>query len=104
MTSGALANIRCYFHSDREAVGRCPNCMHYYCRECISEYQSKVICAQCLRKLVNNDLKSDLSWLYLCWEIFCALAGVVLTWFLFYVLAGLLLKIPAEFHEGIFWE
>jgi hypothetical protein len=30
--------------------------------------------------------------------------GLLMAWWLFYLLAALLLRIPAEFHEGRFWE
>jgi hypothetical protein len=47
----SLAAQRCFHHSLREAVARCPECRQFYCRECITEHEERVICATCLRRL-----------------------------------------------------
>jgi hypothetical protein len=44
----AVAHQRCLHHHEREAVARCPECGHYFCRECITEHDERVICASCL--------------------------------------------------------
>jgi len=50
-----LAYQRCLNHTFREAVARCPECGHYFCRECITEHEDRVVCASCLRKLVESS-------------------------------------------------
>ena len=55
MTSN-LTFQRCFNHAAREAVARCPACGHYFCRECITEHDDRVICAACLRKLARVPL------------------------------------------------
>jgi len=50
-----LAHQRCFNHVQREAVARCPQCRGYFCRECITEHDDRVICAGCLSKLVRKS-------------------------------------------------
>jgi len=45
-----LVAQRCHHHAEREAVARCPECGFFYCRECVTEHDDRVICASCLRK------------------------------------------------------
>lgn len=97
--TASLAQTRCYHHSHREAVARCPDCARYFCRECISDYQGKALCAQCLSQSVRETIPNKRIPAYLLSGL-CALAGFMLTWFLFYMLATLLIRIPSEFHEG----
>ncbi len=47
-----VARARCRNHADREAVARCPECGHYFCRECIVEHEGRMICKECLAKLL----------------------------------------------------
>ena len=49
----SLSLQRCFNHAHREAAARCPECTHFYCRECITEHDDRVICAACLRKLAK---------------------------------------------------
>src|SRR2546429_9979935 len=55
MTSN-LIHQRCFNHALREAAARCPECGHFYCRECITEHEDRVICANCLAKLAAPRL------------------------------------------------
>ncbi|MCI0613826.1 rhomboid family protein, partial [bacterium] len=40
-----ISKQRCFFHSQREAVVRCPECGRYYCRECVTEHLDRLLCA-----------------------------------------------------------
>lgn len=40
---------RCWNHEDREAVCRCPECGRSFCRECVGEHESRLLCAVCLK-------------------------------------------------------
>lgn len=44
----ALAAERCRNHADREAAARCPECRRYFCRECVTEHEGRMVCAGCL--------------------------------------------------------
>ncbi len=46
---------RCQFHALREAVARCPECQRYFCRECVTEHDERLLCASCLRKLLERS-------------------------------------------------
>ena len=41
----------CFQHPDREAVVRCPSCRKYYCRECVTEHDDRMLCSNCLAAL-----------------------------------------------------
>ncbi|MCX7887246.1 MAG: rhomboid family protein [Verrucomicrobiae bacterium] len=98
-----LLQQRCYHHTAREAVARCPECRLYFCRECVVEHELRVLCAACLRKAgVPAPAKSQ--WCRLLWQVAAAAAGFVLLWFIFYMVGQMLLAIPSQFHEGTLWQ
>lgn len=41
--------MNCYYHPDRPAVARCPDCGKGLCRECASKFE-KPICTECNNK------------------------------------------------------
>ena len=53
--SDAVAARTCKIHPAREAVARCPECSSYYCRECITEHEFRMVCASCLAKLEGDE-------------------------------------------------
>jgi hypothetical protein len=99
----ALIHQRCFNHATREAVARCPECRQHFCRECITEHDDRVICAACLKKLARVPLLKRPAFAGLLRAGQCAL-GVFMAWFFFHLVAELLLKLPADFHEGTLWE
>jgi len=98
-----LLTQRCLNHSTREAVARCPECTHYFCRECITEHDDRVICSSCLRKLtVRTETKRrNLAPLV---RIALACGGLVVAWMFFFVIGRLLVNIPTKFHEGTVFQ
>jgi uncharacterized paraquat-inducible protein A len=44
---------RCHNHPQREAAARCPECGRFFCRECVTEHEGRVICSACLRALTE---------------------------------------------------
>jgi len=97
-----LAHQRCLNHFTREAAARCPECGRFFCRECITEHEGKVVCADCLRAGGESDsggtsLAGDTA------RIFMMALGVALVWLFFYYFGRLLLLIPSSFHEGTIW-
>lgn len=99
----ALTYQRCFNHALREAVARCPECRQFFCRECITEHDDRVICAACLKKLARGPLHQRPAWAGLRRAGQCLL-GIFLAWFFFHLVAELLLKLPSDFHEGTLWE
>ena len=99
----ALVHARCFNHATREAVARCPECGRYYCRECITEHEERVICAVCLRRLSASGPARAWFNLLVVWRVVQAGAGMIVLWLFFYLIARLLLLIPDSFHEGTIW-
>jgi len=98
-----LAHARCFNHAHREAVARCPQCGRTFCRECIIEHDSRIICARCLAAPARKPAAT--------WAPAAAIAGgtwrvlsFLLLWAVFYYLGKILLLLPSSFHEAAFWE
>jgi hypothetical protein len=99
----ALAHQHCLNHDTREAVAQCPECRHFFCRECVTEHDDRLLCASCLRKIskaggshrhpFRNLARAGMS-----------LAGLLMASLFFYWLAQILLMIPTSFHDGTLWK
>jgi len=98
-----LALERCLNHSGREAIARCPECGHFYCRECIAEHRERVICAACLKKLAAAPAAPSRRRLNL-WPALQLGTGMMLLWVCFYAVGRMLLALPAEFHDDNLWR
>lgn len=98
-----LLHQRCFNHLLREAVARCPQCQRYFCRECVTEHEDKVLCAACLNADTNTD-RSDRSRFGGLVQMMHFLLGAALLWVFFYYLGQILLSLPSAFHEGTMWE
>jgi uncharacterized paraquat-inducible protein A len=98
-----LAHQRCFNHFQRESVARCPDCGRYFCRECITEHDDRVICAACLARIARAPLLRRRALADLGRAAACLL-GVVVVWFFFYLVGAALLAIPTSFHEGVLWQ
>ena len=98
-----LIHQRCFNHAIREAVALCPECRHYYCRECVTEHDGRLICAACLRKMLPKPLRERAAFM-----VVVAAAKLffgLMTAALFFYLAGqILLSIDTSFHEGTIWK
>ncbi|MGE5840067.1 MAG: rhomboid family protein [Deltaproteobacteria bacterium] len=93
----SIARERCSNHVSREAVARCPECGRFFCRECVSEHDDRVICAFCLKRLSKKAARPyRLVGLVRLAQV---LMGVLLLWSSFYLLGKALLTIPSSFHE-----
>ncbi|SPE60176.1 Rhomboid family protein [Verrucomicrobia bacterium] len=98
-----LAQQRCFNHLQREAVARCPACGRYFCRECITEHEDRVICAACLGKLAQVPLlqRRSIGMLLSGCQL---LLGLLLAWFFFYLIGEALIALPTSFHETTLWH
>jgi len=99
----ALVQRRCLHHADREAVARCPECQRFFCRECISEHDERILCTACLAKLAAPVAQRPRRFAGLSLAALSVVA-VVLIWFCFFVIGQALLAVPAAFHEGKIWQ
>ncbi len=92
-----LIHQRCAIHTDREAAARCPECRTFYCRECVTEHQGRMMCARCFARLeqsASHKRSSPALWSTL------SIAGLLLAWLIFYYLGMTLARVPSTFHGG----
>ena len=98
-----LSLQRCFNHGAREAVARCPRCTLFYCRECVTQHDHRLLCASCIRKEVApaRDPHRRFAWTT---RLGGFLMGVGFLVCLFYFLGRVLLSLPDDFHEGTIWQ
>lgn len=99
----SLVAQHCLNHSAREAVAQCPECRHFFCRECITEHDDRVICAACLRK-ISQAARPQRHPFRALGRAGLSLAGLVIAGLFFYLIGQVLLTIPASFHDGTLWK
>lgn len=97
----ALAQQRCLLHPDREAVSRCPSCRNDYCRECVTEYEGRIICASCLKNFAREAAHTAPPRSWGLTLPLLAFAGLVTAFFVFYALGQLLLLFPDTTRLGL---
>ena len=98
-----LSARRCFNHVSREAVACCPECSRFFCRECISEHQGRVVCASCLVS-VAATVATGRSWGGSLFWLVMVSCGLMTCWLWFYYLGSFLLFLPSTFHEGTLWH
>jgi len=81
MTNAASIHQRCWNHEGREAVCRCPECGRSFCRECVTEHQTRLLCAVCLTRVVQREGRSRTRH-----GVAAAMlvGGILLAWLLFF--------------------
>jgi late competence protein required for DNA uptake (superfamily II DNA/RNA helicase) len=100
--AATLRQRRCDNHPQREASARCPECGRYFCRECITEHDDRVLCASCLAKLSVKKEKDKAKWEWAP-RFALALLAVAAVFFVLLLIGNLLLGIPAKFHTHGGW-
>lgn len=95
----AITHEKCFNHGEREAAACCPRCRRFFCRECVTEHDDRVICAACLRQLAARDQARRVRRHYLRLAAGAA-AGFALVWLAIYGVGRVLLLLPTRFHEG----
>ena len=98
-----LVAQRCLNHAAREAVARCPACGRFFCRECVTEHDDRMICAPCLQALARTPPPARRHFVGVARAAQCAL-GLLALWLFFYGLGQALLAIPSAYHEGAVWQ
>ena len=84
-------------------MARCPVCLRFFCRECVTEHEDRVICAECLRKMVAGR-GSRAAGVRRVFGALLPVAGLLIAWLFFYAVGRSLLLIPASVHDGTVWE
>ena|SRR5438093_12942011 len=97
----SLAYQRCFNHALREAAARCPTCGRFFCRECVTEHEGRVLCALCLKGAQEKPFVARMAWVTRALPL---AAGVLLAWLFFFWLGLALLSIDSSFHNGSIWK
>jgi sulfite exporter TauE/SafE len=103
MTTPNVIGLRCFYHEFREAACRCPICRRYFCRECVTEHDDRVLCVECLKTIVGGR-SARLGGVRRVRRAMLAVAGVLMAWLFFYAIGRTLLLIPSAVHDGTVWE
>jgi hypothetical protein len=98
-----LMQQRCFNHALREAAVRCPECGNFFCRECVTEHDDRVICAGCLPKMLEAPRARRRVFAGLL-QLAQGAFGVLVVWFFFFLIGHGLLSLPDSFHEGTVWK
>jgi hypothetical protein len=98
-----LALQRCFNHANREAAARCPSCRQYFCRECVTEHEDRVLCTACLRSLVKRG-ETKRSAFSMAARFGQCVLGILVAWFFFFLVGEALLRLPASFHATDLWQ
>jgi hypothetical protein len=93
--TGVLIHQRCWNHELREAVCRCPTCARYFCRECVTEHASRLLCAACLQAIARAAPARRHGSRALLAPV-AAVGGLVLSWLIFYIGGQILVEIAAH--------
>jgi hypothetical protein len=96
--SQTLARQRCWVHAQREAVSRCPVCKRFYCRECVTEHDGRMLCVQCLSSATKAQTAPDRT-RWLLWTA-AALLGLFLSFLVFYTTGYVLQQLPPAWSSG----
>jgi hypothetical protein len=88
----------CLFHPSRQAVARCPSCRNFYCRECVTEHDDRLICAACLKKLTPGAAMRGRRFRL---ASLAPAAGLLIAWLCFYVVGWLLSRIPSDLWSPV---
>ena len=98
-----LAQQHCLNHPAREAAAQCPQCRHFFCRECITEHDDRILCAVCLRLASRKESARRHPFRAL-GRAALGLGGLATAALFFYAVAQCLLMIPASYHDGTLWK
>jgi len=100
--TGMVMQQRCWNHDSREAVCRCLGCGRSYCRECVTEHESRLLCAACLRNLAQAAARKR-GRLRRVVAAGLTLTGVVLAWIVFFAVGESILTLR-ERSERMEWR
>ena len=97
-----LLQQRCWNHEAREAVCRCLGCGRSFCRECVTEHESRLLCAACLRNLAETAAKRQ-SRVRRLTAAGLMLAGVAIAWAVFLTIGETLITFQ-QHAERTEWQ
>lgn len=96
----SLVAQRCFTHQSRGASGRCPGCIRFYCRECLTEHEGRVLCTRCLHALNRPALLPKIGAGGWSMRLVGAVLGLFAGYLFFLLIGRLFLFLPPSFHDG----
>lgn len=90
------ARLHCHSHISRPAAARCPSCGDFFCRECVTEHEGRLLCVRCLARAkvaLEQPRARPL-------RAVASLAGFATLWAGLYLLGRLLIAIPDATHSA----
>ena len=90
-----LARQRCFSHEAREAVCKCPSCSRFFCRECVTDFDGRLLCAFCIRDSIaaRKQTPGRSRFITAAGSVAAALTAMLLSWAFFYFAGRLLVKL-----------
>jgi len=82
----------CWNHAQRGAVCHCPACHRPFCRECVSEHDSKLLCAICIKASVSAADGARARRMAPLWMATMAVASTLLAWAIFFSLGQIIME------------
>ena len=80
----------------------CPSCRRFFCRECATEHEGRLLCSTCLRKLDRAaQAVVRRAWLR---HAALGLGGFIFACLVFYAAGSALRSVTAATHEGGPWR
>ncbi len=102
-----LSVQRCALHPAREAAARCPACGGFFCRECVTEHDGRVLCSSCLRAAAKRPESKAGPWMRrlagASGRALVLLASFLVAWLAFFALGQFLVRGPSVVHSGAMW-
>lgn len=99
--SETLTRKRCFNHAVREAAARCPECERFFCRECVTEHEGRVLCVGCIAKRAGATDATTPGRLGAGALVLQSLCAFTILWLVFFTLGRAALLIPSSFHEEV---
>src|SRR5689334_9490413 len=96
-----MVNQSCWNHETREAVCRCPECGHSYCRECVTEHAARLLCAACLRKAMAATAPRRTAGRFS--PVLLLACGLVLSWVIFLGVAASVSEFTVRMEQAA-WQ
>jgi hypothetical protein len=78
-------------------------CGRFFCRECVTEHDGRLVCASCLARVTGAKPVKRRRLAVISRAAQLALGALVL-WLFFYALGFGLLAIPSKYHAGDVWK
>ena len=93
-----MIHQRCFRHDGREAAARCPGCRRYFCRECVTEHDGRLLCAACVAGTVSRPRREGVLRRAMLGPA-AAATGLLAAWGLYYGAARFVVEINPRLGE-----